>query len=296
MARVRAAVAVSLLFCATALARPAAAAGERPNILFILTDDQRWDDAGYTGNAVVRTPAMDRLAREGARLDRFYVASPLCSPSRAALLSGLYPHQRRNGVLDNRHGTDLPADTPTVATRLNDLGYVTGFVGKAHLGGDPRRWGFAECPVWLPGGSSKHENPHLLFNGQPRMAGSKTITATFADQAVQFIGRHRDERWFLWFATTAPHTPYYHDPHHYYTRWQVHGAPPPPLWPREQRLSTYDWAAYYSTTSLLDDQIGRVLHELDRQGLARDTLVIFLSDNGMMHGSHGLFGKGVWYE
>jgi arylsulfatase A-like enzyme len=128
------------------------------------------------------------------------------------------------------------------------------------------------------------------------MAGSKTINATFADEAAQFIEGHRRERWFLWFATTAPHTPYYHDPHHYYTRWQVRRAPPPPLWPREQPLCSYDWAAYYSTTSLLDDQIGRLLQELDRLGLAQDTLVIFLSDNGMMHGSHGLQGKGVWYE
>src|SRR3954469_9702686 len=201
MARVRAAVAVSLLFCATALARPAAAAGERPNILFILTDDQRWDDAGYTGNAVVRTPAMDRLAREGARLDRFYVASPLCCPSRAALLSGLYPHQRRNGVLDNRHGTDLPADTPTVATRLNDLGYVTGFVGKAHLGGDPRRWGFAECPVWLPEAPTPHENPSPMFDGRRKTARG-TITSVFTDAARHFVERHQRQPWFLWFATT----------------------------------------------------------------------------------------------
>ena len=276
------------------LLRAALLPGAPPNILFIVTDDHRGDAMSCYGNPVLRTPAFDRIAREGARFDAFYVASPLCSPSRAALLSGLYPHQRGNGVLDNNRAPDLPRDTPTLATRLGSLGYVTGFVGKAHIGGDPRRWGFADCPVWLPGGSSSHENPELMVRGRRRVVGNQTINVTFGDAGVKFIERHKDERWFLWFASTAPHTPYLRDAK--YTRCRVHSRPPPPLWPPGDRLSNYDWAGYYSTTGVLDDQVGRLLRKLDALGLAGDTLVVVLGDNGMMHGSHGQLGKQIWFE
>jgi arylsulfatase A-like enzyme len=277
------------------LVRPRAPKPGAPNILLILTDDQRADDMACSGNAMVRTPAFDRVAAEGTRFDAFYVTSPLCCPSRASLLTGLYPHQRGNGVIDNHDPRDIPRGAPTVATRLRDLGYVTGFVGKAHLGGDPRRWGFEECPVWLPEGSSRHENPSLMFDGRRRRARG-TVTASFTDAATTFVERHRHERWFLWFATTAPHTPYYRDPRHPYPNRLVWQRTPPPLWPADQPLSRYDWAGYYSTTEMLDEHVGRLLRTVDRLGLADDTLVVLLGDNGVMHGSHGLRGKGVWFE
>jgi N-acetylglucosamine-6-sulfatase len=266
-----------------------------PNILFILTDDQRADDMGCYGNGVVRTPSFDRVAAEGARLGAFYVTSPLCCPSRASLLTGLYPHQRDNGVIDNHHPRDIPAGVPTVATRLHALGYVTGFVGKAHLGGDPRRWGFDDCPVWLPEGSSRHENPSLMFDGRRKTARG-TITSVFTDAATHFVERHQRQPWFLWFATTAPHPPYYRDPSHPYSNRAILASAPPPLWPPGEPPSRYDWAGYYSTTSTLDDQVGRLLRRLDELGLADNTLVVVMGDNGVMHGSHGLRGKGVWFE
>ncbi|MCI0417402.1 sulfatase-like hydrolase/transferase, partial [bacterium] len=153
----------------------------KPNILFILTDDQRWDTLGCYGNDVIRTPNLDKLAAQGARLDTFYVAQPLCCPSRATFLTGLYPHQ--TGIYTNeKGGADLPKGSKTVAHYLNEAGYKTGFVGKAHIGGDPRKWGFQTCPVFLPGGSSPHKKPDLVYVQREKVPGY--ITTIFADAAI----------------------------------------------------------------------------------------------------------------
>ncbi len=277
---------------------------KKPNVLFILTDDHRWDGLGCYGNASIRTPNLDRLAREGARLDRFYVASPLCCPSRAAFLTGLAPHQ--SGVLDNNRGVDLPKGTPTVATRLAQAGYVTGFVGKAHtlvprkdpaknrIVATPEDWGFREAPVWLPPGLSEHENPGLMVDGKPLKAEGM-ITEILADAAVSFIERHKDESWFLWLATNAPHTPYLDDPKHPYA---MDAIKPPPGWPPTEKFPAgdEDWPGYYSTISHLDTQVGRILDRLDALKLADDTFVLMAGDNGWMYGSHGCPAKQMWYE
>lgn len=288
----------------------AAAGGEkpenpkRPNILFILTDDHRWDGLGCYGNASIRTPHLDRLAREGARLDRFYVASPLCCPSRAAFLTGLAPHQ--NGVLDNNRGVDLPQGIRTVATHLTRAGYVTGFVGKAHvaiprgknagkpLATTPADWGFREAPVWLPPGLEQHENPGLMVDGKPRKVEGR-ITEIFADAAVAWIERHKDETWFLWFAATAPHTPYINDPKHPYA---MEGIKQPPGWPPTEKFPAggEDWPGYYSTIGHLDEQVGRILDKLDALKLADNTFVLMAGDNGWMYGSHGCPAKQMWFE
>jgi arylsulfatase A-like enzyme len=263
----------------------------RPNILFILTDDQRWDVLGCYGNDVIKTPNFDRLATEGARLDAFYVASPLCCPSRAAFLSGLYPHQ--SGVLTNIGMPDLKPNTPTVATYLNKAGYITGFIGKAHLGGDPRRWDFKECPLWLDRVSSPQP---LMFNGESRQfTGDETdLTRTFTDAALEFVEKHKQDRWFLWFATTAPHTPYVWNINHHYRKKDMK---PPPGWPPGQPFERWGrWAQFYSTIGMLDDQVGRVLQKLDELGLAKNTLVVMASDNGLMFGSHGIRAKQVWFD
>ena len=265
-------------------------AAKGPNILIVLADDLRWDALGAYGNGVVKTPNLDRLAEDGARLDAFYVAAPLCTPSRAAFLSGLYPHQ--SDILDILGKADFDPGTATIATHLNTAGYVTGFVGKAHMGGDPRRWGFKVCPIWLPSGSSPHKDPRLLVNGlEETVAGH--ITQIFADAAIRFLERHRADRWLLWLATTAPHTPYYHDPKFSYRAAEI---TPPPGWPKGERFRAADWPGYYSTISMLDEQVGRVLRRLDELGLAKDTLVFVTADNGEMFGSHGHQGKQMWFE
>jgi arylsulfatase A-like enzyme len=278
---------ILLALGSTPLATPAE---KKPNILFILADDLRWDALGCYGNDVVKTPNLDRLAREGARLDALYVAAPMCTPSRAAFLSGLYPHQ--SGILDDLGKTDLDPGTPTIATYLNDAGYATGFVGKAHMGGDPRRWGFKDTPVWLPKGSAQHRDPMLVVRGiTQRVPGH--ITQIFTDSAIKFIEAHRADRWFLWLATTAPHTPYYEDPRFTY---EAEAIKPPPGWPKGERFTATSWTGYYSTITMLDEQIGRVLRRLDELGLAQNTFVLVSADNGLLFGSHGHSGKQAWFE
>lgn len=271
----------------------AARDGRRPNLLFVLTDEHRFDLVGCYGNEVIRTPVLDRLAAEGVRFDRFYVASPLCSPSRASFLSGLYP--RQSGVFDNRERSDFATPVPTVASLLGEAGYRTVFIGKAHMGGDPRPWGFAEVPVLLPSGGAKIERSFLSFDGGEPQAVSGPVTRIFCDEAVRFVEEAEgDERpWLLWLSTRAAHRPYYvEEPHVYDPETIV----PPPGWPPDQPISDHDWAGYYATVSFLDAEIGRVLDALDRTGAAENTFVVFAGDNGSMYGSHGEARKQVWYE
>ncbi|MHA2621542.1 MAG: sulfatase-like hydrolase/transferase [bacterium JZ-2024 1] len=290
----------------------------RPNIVFILSDDQRWDTLGAYGNRDIRTPNLDRLASRGALFTAGYVAAPLCCPSRATFLTGLYPHQTGVDANRKRGGhARLPDDVVTVAHYLNRAGYVTGFVGKAHLAGGPSAYGFAEAPLYLPGGGSRHENPSLIVGGHLHFLPGKLrkndldedeyytpdgspqrveglITPLFADAAIQFLETHRQDLFFLWLATTAPHTPHYRDPKHVYKPEEIHA---PPGWADTSFVAeSKDWTGYYSTISHMDEHLGRVLARLEDLGLFENTVVIFSSDNGFMMGSHNLPAKAVWYE
>jgi arylsulfatase A-like enzyme len=261
-----------------------------PNILFLLTDDQRWDAMGCYGNNDIRTPAMDGLAAQGARLNLFYVAASLCCPSRAVFLSGLYPHQ--TGITFNEGILDFPPKTKTVADYLNKEGYLTGFIGKVHLSGNPNQWNFKSCPVYLPGFMSPHQNPELTFNGKKQKTNGM-ITTIFADAAIDFLEEHKNEKWFLWFASTAPHIPLLNDPKYPYDAKQID---PPPGWQGGASFNPNDFISYYSTISMLDSEIGRILKKLDDLGLREKTIVFLISDNGLLLGSHGLKGKSQWFE
>ncbi len=269
----------------------AATQEEPPNILFLLTDDHRPDGMGCYGNSSLQTPNFDRIAREGARFDAFYVASPLCCPSRAAILSGLYPHQ--SGVTENFRNPELPSESITIASLLRKSGYFTGFVGKAHMGGDPRKWSFQECPLWLPQGQvRRNENPRLMVDGIEKVVPGH-ITEIIASSAIEWIERHKKDRWFLWCATTAPHTPWEMSRDHPYDSKEIR---PPPLWPKGEALTRQDWAAYYSTIGKLDFEVGRILKSLEKSQILDRTLVLVVGDNGHMMGRLGFRDKWVWYE
>jgi len=269
-------------------------AGTRPNILFVLADDLRWDGLGAYGNASVRTPHLDTLAGEGLRFDAFYVASPVCQGSRAAFLTGLYPHQA--GIEQKQLRQRIGAGVPTLATHLAEAGYVTGFVGKAHLGGDPSRWGFHESPLYLPGSAGAfdpRERTRLFVDGREEKVEGH-LPERLVDAAVGFVVRHRDEHWLLWLAPTSPHFPYEAHPDFPY---RFDDLTPPPGYPPGEAvgLKTF-WEGYYSLISRLDRELGRLLARLEELGLAENTLVLVTSDNGLMLGSHGGVGKAVWYE
>ncbi len=269
----------------------------QPNFIVILTDDLRADCLGYAGNQVVRTPVLDAFAAESACFTQMYTCNPLCSPSRSVILSGLYSHQAANGILSNRSWVDFPSDTTTLASELNTAGYRTAFIGKTHLGGDPRAWGFQDVPMWLPTGSIAYEDPTLFVNGRyRRVAGN--ITRSFATAALRFLRLRGNGKapWLLFVSTTAPHGPYCCTDTYPYTQKEIE-ADPPPDFPPGTPMDEFDWASYYATISDLDAEVGRILTEVNDLGLREKTYVLFTSDQGLMAGSHDTGQiKSVWFN
>lgn len=261
----------------------------RPNVIVILSDDQGSVDAGCYGAADLKTPHLDSLASRGVRFTQFYSAAPVCSPSRAGLLTGRYPwlagmpgnsagppvetHNR----LDGLQSQGLPPDEVTLAEMFRQAGYATAQIGKWHLGyGDGHRpldQGFSYSFGHMGGcidnlthffywdGPNRHdlwENNHRV-----RLPG-RFFPDLMVDKARDFITRHRDRPFFLYFAMNLPHYPYQGDP-----QWLEHYRDLP--YPRNL------YAAFMST---LDDRVGRVLQCLDELGLREQTIVVYQSDNG----------------
>ncbi|MFN9927338.1 MAG: sulfatase-like hydrolase/transferase, partial [Phenylobacterium sp.] len=285
------------LATAAAAALPAGAAqpARKPNVIIILADDLGTGDVGAYGGQVARTPNIDALAAGGVRLTQGHVTAPICSPSRVALLSGR--HNARYGFEHNPVGVrteHLPVTEPTIAHRMKALGYITGLVGKWHLGWRPelrpdRRgfdsyYGMASGSRYYPGdapGVERMAFPQLeaesaaafgeiprditMFrNGRPEPVTS-SLTDKFTDEAIGFITAHKDRPFFLYLAYNAPHTPLEADADRL--------ARFPADLRRDQRILA-------AMTAALDDGVGRISETLRTQGLDRDTLVIFLSDNG----------------
>jgi arylsulfatase A-like enzyme len=263
-------------------AMTARASSRKPNIIIIFADDLGYGDIGCFGSSIP-TPNLDRMAKEGVQLTRFYSASPVCSPSRAALLSGRYP--ARTGVVNvlmPNASTGLNGTEFTIPKLLKSEGYRTACIGKWHLGTKPDcmpdRHGFDEF-FGVP--YSNDMFPLPMLKGSQVVDGSPAqtlLTARFTEQAVDFIGRHRDSPFFLYLAHTAPHIP---------------------LVPAERFRGKSGQGPYGDVVMELDWSTGQVLDALKQNGIDEHTLVIFTSDNGPWYqGSSGrLRGrKGTTYE
>lgn len=299
------------------LSTPSASAVNKLNIIFILIDDMRFDSMSCMGHPFLKTPNLDRLAAGGIRFDHGYVTNSLCSPSRASILSGQYAH--RHGVLDN--STPLPASTPIFPIELQKNGYDTAFIGKWHMGGesDSPRPGFNH---WISfKGQGIYNNPQLNIDGKP-VKREGYITDLLTDYAVDFIQRDRQNPFFLYLSHKAVHADFYPAERHKnaYAGVQIpHPASMAdmpenyegkPLWVRRQRHSwhgvdyMYHDGTYfdrfildYNRTMLaVDDSVGRVLDTLQEKGILDNTLILFASDNGFLHGEHGLIDKRCMYE
>lgn len=249
-----------------------AAAASRPNILVILADDLGAGDLGCYGNPDLRTPALDRLAREGVRLTQHYSAAPLCSPARAALLTGRYPQRVGAISVESNRGLDrISLGEATLGDHFAAAGYQTGLIGKWHNGLYDRRYlpqarGFQDVLAFYNGGMGYHAWI-LERNGVPLRSDGRYLTDVFADEAVQFIERHRSEPWLLYLPLSAPHLP---------------------LEALEEDIAPYlaggkltpEVATVYAMITRMDRGIGRILETLARLGLEENTLVLFTSDNG----------------
>ncbi|MYC14092.1 MAG: arylsulfatase [Gemmatimonadetes bacterium] len=265
----------------------------RPNVVLIITDDQGYGTVGVHGNDQIRTPYMDRLANEGVAFDRFY-GHPLCSPSRAALMTGRYFY--RTGILHtSRGGALMSGDEVTAAELFRDAGYRTGIFGKWHLGDNypmrPMDQGF-EKAVWHKGGgigqAPVRPNSYfdsLLWREGEDFQAKGYCTDVFFDEALVFIEEYQSEPFFIYIPTNAPHGPLeisdeYADPY------------------REMGLDD-SVARIYGMVENIDDNIGRLLELLERLGLDEDTIIIFTSDHGPAGGRYnaGLRStKGDVYE
>lgn len=305
-------------------------AAERPNILLLVSDDQRRDTIGALGNSRIATPHLDQLAREGVVFRRATCGNPLCVPSRAELLSGLTSF--RNGFYSEGQLRKNVLLWPQV---MRDAGYHTWYVGKWHTRGRPSTCGYEEVDG-LFGSGKAPSSPQLDRFGKPVTgyvgwqfqtdAGqrqpekgiglSPNISHEFADAATRFLRRPQDRPFFLHVNFTAPHDPLFVPPG-FEQRYRPEQLPLPAnfipqhpfdhgnlrgrderLWPFPRTPSDVrdELAVYYAVITHLDQQIGRILQTLKETGLAENTLVIFASDHGLAIGSHGLRGKQNMYE
>jgi arylsulfatase A-like enzyme len=243
------------------------AATPRPNILFIVGDDMGYADVGFHKCKDIPTPNLDALAAAGVRFSNGYVSGPYCSPTRAGLMTGRY--QTRFGHEFNPDGSQgLPLTESTIADRLKAAGYVTGLVGKWHLGPlpaqHPQKRGFDEFFGFLGGAHSYFATGGILRGTEPVKEMDYTTDA-FGREAVAFIERNKAQPWFLYLAFNAVHTPM--------NATDDRLAKFPGIADKQRR--TYD-----AMMLAMDDNIGRVRKKLTDTGLEQNTLVIFISDNG----------------
>jgi arylsulfatase A-like enzyme len=257
----------------------------RPNFILFLTDDQGYGDLSCMGNTDFRTPNLDRLAATGVRFTDWYSNSPVCSPSRASLLTGRYPGNAgvRSILAGHRTATGLLSEVPTLSSALGELGYQTAMFGKWHLGlADgcrPHDHGFDEWFGFMAGcvdyyshifywGMAGGTDPlHDLWEDDEEVwLNGEYLTDVITRRAVEYIRRaaESDEPFFLYVPYNAPHYPM-HAPPKYVDRF-------PHLSPDRRIMA--------AMLSAVDDGVGAIMDELERQGILNDTCIFFQSDNG----------------
>ncbi|MEO2007955.1 MAG: arylsulfatase, partial [Pirellulaceae bacterium] len=277
------------------LAVPAMSA-EKPNILFVLTDDQGWWDVGMRGNKDLDTPVLDALSEESVDFSRFY-AAPVCAPTRAGLMTGRYCF--RTGLYNTRFGGDtLGLSEVTIAEQLKKAGYRTGCFGKWHLGKyapyQPHHRGFDEFLGHYHGHIDKYDYPdQIVHNGKP-VEARRYVTDLFTDAAIEFIETNQKQPWFCYLPFNAPHSPWVVGTSHdgqargdlLINKYLKRG-----LELREARI--------YAMIDIIDQNVGRLLKTLDELKLTDNTVVLFMTDNGGVsrHFKAGLrANKGSIYE
>jgi len=297
--------------------RETASDPKRPNVLVIFTDDQRWDALSAAGHPFLKTPHLDRLAREGVRFTNAFCTTSLCSPSRASMLSGLYAHA--HGVLNNF--TDFPDALPSYPKRLRESGYETAYVGKWHMGeaSDDPRPGF---DFWM-----SHKGQGNYFDTAFNINGTRDVlkgyyTTRVTEKAIEWLRKPRSKPFCLILGHKASHGPFHPEPKYDKTfaateiRRPATAAdygPVKPAWVKE-RVTTWhgidgpiykacgfkdyeDFVrGYYATLLSVDDSVGQLYAALESMGVLEDTLLVFTTDNGFLLGEHGAVDKRAMWE
>lgn len=303
---------------------PERVAGAKPrNVIFILTDDHRYDAMSFLGHPIAETPNLDAMAHNGVYLKNSLVTTSLCSPSRASILTGLYTFRHR--VIDNNRA--IPPGTVYFPQYLQQAGYATAFFGKWHMGGegDQPQPGFDHWVSFRGQGEYLPPSPDYTLNVDGRRVKQKGyITDELTDYTVDWLRQQKPAQkpFFIYLSHKAVHanfTPaarhegkFAHKP----VQLPASAANTPanydlkPRWLRDQRNSWHgvdfpyhsdlDITGYYrrycETLCAVDESVGRIMAELKRMGIYDDTLVLYMGDNGFMFGEHGLIDKRVAYE
>ncbi len=305
----------------------------RPNILWFCTDQQRFDTIRELGNPHVQTPALDRLCREGVAFTNTYCQSPICTPSRASIMTGLYPSRARN----TRNGNDtFPNDTPLISKLIADAGYACGLIGKFHLVSAGKRpeprlddgfdlWQHSHAPRddW-PEGTHAYadwlrahgQSLEKVRNADGSVPPAFHQTKWASDCAIDYITRDHGQPWMLNINVYDPHPPF-NPPPEYREKFDANAMPGPYFkasdlayqktlrgidfqgevkTPADHRAHAAQ-ANYYAMIAQIDDQFARILQTLDETGQRENTVIIFTSDHGETLGDHGLMYKGCrFYE
>ena len=320
------------LLLATAATTFAKSTDTRPNIIFILTDDQRYDAMGFMGTFPwLETPNIDRIRNEGVHFANAFTTHSLCGPSRAGFLTGMHSH--KNGITTNQEGREIDHDkTPTFGKLLQASGYHTAFVGKWHLGeyDDPRPgWDF-----WCSFQGQGNYDKNLLNIDGERSVVEGYVTDVLTDYAVEFIERDRESPFLLYLSHKAVHGPFT-PPERHQDLYTNLPAPEPLSWmddmedkPEWQRRMILPWEQstrvrrkhpipvpakrglgkfpaetgvhlqrdYLRCIPAVDEGIGRVFAALEEKGQLDNTIIVFAGDNGYMHGEHGQGDKRQAYN
>jgi len=292
------------------------------NVVFVLTDDHRFDAMGFMGHPFLETPHLDSLAANGVHLKNAFVTTSLCSPSRASILTGLYTHKHR--VIDNNRL--VPEGTLFFPQYLQQAGYSTGFIGKWHMGGahDDPRPGFDHWISFRGQGNYLPPGPRytLNVNGE-RVKQKGYITDELTDYAVEWLQEQQNSEkpFFLYLSHKAVHANFTPAKRHqdrykevdlsFLPRGEdISAEKDAPRWVRDQRNSwhgidfsyhsdkglDYLYRRYCESVLAVDDSVGRVIQQLKDMGIHDETLIIYMGDNGFMWGEHGLIDKRVSYE
>ena len=295
-------------------------ADTRPNIVFILSDDHRHDCLSSAGNSLAKTPNLDRIASRGTRFSNAFVTLAICSPSRAACLTGQYGGANGVTAIGN---VQLSNPTNSFAVALRNSGYATGVTGKWHLKTKPNEAGFQFASVcWANG---RWYDRQFNIEGQEKKVMPGFVDDVTADESIRFINQAvaKDVPFMLWMNTQVPHMDHRHSwpaTEQFLTRYQASKMPLPESWNDDlagkpgylktarnrTRALEYGYDApdriqehardYYASVEQMDSAVGRVLDELDRLGIRENTWILFMGDNGWFLGEHGLTSKVLPYE
>jgi arylsulfatase A-like enzyme len=271
-----------------------------PNILFVLSDNHRWDALGCMRHPFVKTPALDRLAREGVHFPNAFCTTPLCSPARASFLTGLYAW--RHGVHNNTTTSRWSEDLVTFLELLKSGGgYATAFVGKWHMpaSGLPRLRGVDHFVTFtINDGQGRYFDCPLLVDGKKEESRRSYLTEELTDRSLAFIDAQRERPFCLYLSHKAAHYPWSPAPDlaGIYAREPVElpqgatmwtGLVDGQVWGGFDRSIPSAYRSYMETVTSMDREIGRLLQHLDARGIAGETIIVYASDNGFLFGEHG---------